>query len=89
MIKDLLGYRPSATMVTSPSSFLGYLCNRFPVLVTLHAFLWLALVLNTVSLLFTTLPRSTEVILMFNYLGIGVLLLLTGLIITRCYREGV
>lgn len=76
-------------MATSPSTFLGYLCNRLPILVLLHAFLWLALILNTVSLLTITLPRSTEVILLFNYLGIGVLLFLTGLVIAKCYREGV
>lgn len=76
-------------MSTSSSSFFGFLCNRLPLLVLLHAFLWFALILNTVSFLYTALPRSTEVILMFNYLGMGVLLLFSGFVVAKCYREGV
>jgi len=69
----------------SQTGFFGYICSRRLIVHVLHVFVWLALLLNTVSY-FVVTDDATVVIIAFNYVGIIGLLLVTGYLVVKCQR---
>jgi hypothetical protein len=52
----------------------------------IHGLLWVALVLNTVSIVYTP-NRATSVVIAANYVLIGPLLVGSGWVIRECVNE--
>lgn len=70
-------------MSTEPG-FFGYLCSHEVILPALHVMLWVVLLLNTISYLAVEPNSSTRVVIAFNFVGIGFLLVGSGLALLKC-----
>ena len=70
-------------MSTEPG-FLDYLCAQRVMLPALHIMLWVTLLFNTGAYFVVEGDAGTEVIIAFNFVGIIVLLLASGLVLLKC-----
>lgn len=70
--------------MSTNSGFFIHLCEQQIILPVLHAFLWVALLLNTASYFAVDQNSATEVVIGMNYVGIIVLLVASGLVLLKC-----
>jgi hypothetical protein len=64
--------------------FFEYLCAQRILLILLHGGGWVGIVLNSISLVFTS-PGGTVVVIM-NYVGLFVLIGWTGFVLWKCHQ---
>ena len=64
--------------------FFTYLCARQFRVRLLYLFSWLGLVLNTLSLLLVDVGPAGRVVIAFNYVGLVLLVLGSGLLLWKC-----
>ena len=72
--------------MSTQSGFLAYLCAQRLILSALHVMLWVVLLLNTAAYFVVQGNPSTRVIIAFNYVGIVLLLVGSGLVLLKCRK---
>ena len=72
-------------MSTQPG-FFEYLCAQRVLLPALHIMMWVVLVLNTAAYFVVQGDAGTRVIIAFNYVGIVLVLVGSGLVLLKCRK---